>query len=116
MSNDKKDPTKTNRKHKNLENHFKSLVKSIKEYFPRIDEILILDILRLEYFKPDWQGTTTIEIQYSRKNAVKLDEKRTNCMINSACFLWKRMKTLYVLRQKECIRKKSRSYLIIIWT
>lgn len=76
MSNDKKDPTKTNRKHKNLENHFKSLVKSIKEYFPRIDEILILDILRLEYFKPDWQGTTTIEIQYSRKNAVKLDEKK----------------------------------------
>jgi hypothetical protein len=72
MSNDNKDPTK----YKDLENHFANLVKSITEYFPRVDEVLILDILRLEYYKPDWQGTTTIEIQYSKKNAVKLDEKK----------------------------------------
>jgi hypothetical protein len=63
------------KKYIDIENHFKSLVKSIKEYFPYIDEILILDILRLEYFKPDWQGTITIEIQY-RKNSVNLDEKK----------------------------------------
>ncbi|GKS61936.1 hypothetical protein YTPLAS21_13940 [Candidatus Nitrosocosmicus sp.] len=63
------------KKYINIENHFKSLVKSIKEYFPYIDEILILDILRLEYFKPNWQGTITIEIQY-RKNSVNLDEKK----------------------------------------
>lgn len=88
-------------KYIDIENHFKSLVKSIKEYFPYVDEILILDILRLEYFKPDWQGTITIEIQY-RKNSVNLDEKRTNSMINSKCFLWKRMKVLCVLRPKKC--------------
>ena len=37
--------------------------------------MLILDILQLEYFKPDWHGTITIEIQY-RNNSVNLDEKK----------------------------------------
>lgn len=65
----------TKKKYVELENHFENLVKNIKEYFPYVDEMLILDILQLEYFKPDWHGTITIEIQY-RNNSVNLDEKK----------------------------------------
>ncbi|WP_161486438.1 hypothetical protein [Candidatus Nitrosocosmicus hydrocola] len=74
-SNSNSNHTNISKKYVDLKNHFKSVVNSIKECFPYVDEILILDILRLEYFKPDWQGTITIEIQY-RKNSVNLDEKK----------------------------------------
>lgn len=75
MNNEKNSSTHQNKRHIDLESQFKGLVKNIKENFPLVDEILILDILRLEYFKPNWQGTTTIEIQY-RKDTANLDEKK----------------------------------------
>jgi hypothetical protein len=75
MNKDNSNAAKLNRRYINIESQFKSLVKSIKEGFPHVDENLVLDILRLEYFKPNWQGTTTIEIQY-RKDSVNLQEKK----------------------------------------
>jgi lipopolysaccharide assembly outer membrane protein LptD (OstA) len=75
MNNDNDNPANPNKRSMDIESQFKSLVKNINEYFPFVDEILILDILRLEYFKPNWQGTTTIEIQY-RKVSVNLEEKK----------------------------------------
>lgn len=75
MNKNNSNHTMTKKKYVELENHFENLVKNIKEYFPYVDEMLILDILQLEYFKPDWHGTITIEIQY-RNNSVNLDEKK----------------------------------------
>lgn len=75
LNNEKNNPTNPKKRHVELENQFKDLVKNIKEYFPYVDEILILDILKLEYFKANWQGTTTIEIKY-KKDAVNLGEKK----------------------------------------
>ena len=75
MNNGKNNSIDSRNKYIELENQFNNLVNNINKYFPHVDEILILDILRLEYFKPDWQGTITIEIQY-RKDSVNLDEKK----------------------------------------
>ena len=75
MNNDNDNQANPNKRSMDIESQFKGLVKNINEYFPFVDEILILDILRLEYFKPNWQGTTTIEIQY-RKVSVNLEEKK----------------------------------------
>ncbi|CAN5803506.1 hypothetical protein BH23THE1_BH23THE1_23150 [soil metagenome] len=75
MNNVKNASTNPSNRHVILENQFKDLVKNVKKYFPLVDEILILDILRLEYFKPNWQGTTTIEIKY-KNDAVNLVEKK----------------------------------------
>ncbi|MDQ2684496.1 MAG: hypothetical protein M3Y25_01485 [Thermoproteota archaeon] len=67
--------TVSKKRYMSIESQFKSLVKNIKEGFPHVDENLVLDILRLEHFKPNWQGTTTIEIQY-RKDSANLQEKK----------------------------------------
>ena len=75
MNNGKNNSIDPRNKYIELENQFNNLVKNINKYFPHVDEILILDILRLDYFKPDWQGTITIEIQY-RNDSVNLDEKK----------------------------------------
>jgi hypothetical protein len=75
MNHEKNKSTHPEKRYVDLENQFKGLVTNIKENFPLVDEILILDILRLEYFKPNWRGTTTIEIQY-RKDNLNLGEKK----------------------------------------
>jgi hypothetical protein len=75
MNNGKNNSTNPSNKHIELENQFNNLVKNINEYFPLVDEILILDILRLEHFKPNWQGTSTIEIRY-KDDMVNLDKKK----------------------------------------
>lgn len=75
MDNDNSNATKSNKRYTDIESQFKNLVRNIKESFPHVDQNLVLDILRLEYFKPDWQGTTTIEIQY-KKDSANLKEKK----------------------------------------
>ncbi len=75
MDNDNSNASNPTKRYMSIESQFKSLVKNIKEGFPHVDENLVLDILRLEHFKPNWQGTTTIEIQY-RKGSVNLQKKK----------------------------------------
>ena len=47
-----------------LKSDFSNLKNKIKEYFPKVDENLILDILKIESKHQDWIGSTTLEIQY----------------------------------------------------
>lgn len=54
---------------------YQKTVNMIKQYFPKVDEILILDILRLETQKKGWEGSTTIEILYENED-VDLEEKK----------------------------------------
>jgi len=53
-----------NDKSSNLISDFNNLKNKIKEYFPKVEENLILDILRIQTKQKDWIGSTTIEIQY----------------------------------------------------
>ncbi len=54
---------------------YQKTVNMIKQYFPKVDEILILDILRPETQKKGWEGSTTIEILYENED-VDLEEKK----------------------------------------
>lgn len=74
MNNYNSNAVKSNEKYLNVESQFKNLVGEIKLSFPHVDENLKLDILRLEHFKPNWQGTTLIEIKY--KESIKSKGKK----------------------------------------
>jgi len=54
----------SNDKSFDLKSDFSNLKNKIKEYFPKVDENLILDILKIESKHQDWIGSTTLEIQY----------------------------------------------------
>ncbi len=56
---------------------YRDLVNKLTQYFPKVEKTLILDILRLETQKPDWIGSTTVEIQY-KNNDASLEEKKQN--------------------------------------
>jgi hypothetical protein len=53
-----------NDKSSNLISDYNNLKNKIKEYFPKVEENLILDILRIQTKQKDWIGSTTLEIQY----------------------------------------------------
>ena len=54
----------SNEKSSDLISYYSNLKNKIKEYFPKVDENLILDILKIESKHQDWIGSTTLEIQY----------------------------------------------------
>ena len=58
------DTKSSNDKSFDLKSDFSNLKNKIKEYFPKVDENLILDILKIESKHQDWIGSTTLEIQY----------------------------------------------------
>jgi hypothetical protein len=61
-------------KSSDLLSYYVKLKNKLKEYFPKVEEDLILDILRLQSQKKDWIGSTTLEIQYN--NNVDLNKKK----------------------------------------
>ena len=63
-----------NDKSSNLISYYSNLKSKIKEYFPKVDENLILDVLRIQSKRHDWTGSTTLEIQYV--NDIDLNTKR----------------------------------------
>ena len=69
------DNTKSlNGKSSDLISYYSNLKKKIKEYFLKVDENLILDILRIQSKHPNWIGSTTLEIQYV--NDIDLNKKK----------------------------------------
>lgn len=99
MNNEDSNTAKSNKKYLNVESQFKNLVGDIKESFPHVDENLILDILRLEHFKPNWQGTATIEIKYKR-NSSNLKEKKDR--------LYEKFDMLPMEKDEKTLRFKAR--------
>ena len=63
-----------NDKSSDLISYYSSLKNKIKRYFPKVDENLILDILRIQSKQKDWIGSTTLEIQYV--NDIDLHKKK----------------------------------------
>ncbi|HYY71472.1 MAG TPA: hypothetical protein VE595_03585, partial [Nitrososphaeraceae archaeon] len=63
----------SNDKSSDLISYYSNLKNKIKEYFPKVDENLILDVLRIQSKRQDWIGSTTLEIQYV--NDIDLNKK-----------------------------------------
>lgn len=64
----------SNDKSSDLVSYYSNLKNKIKEYFPKVDENLILDVLRIQSKRQDWIGSTTLEIQYV--NDIDLNKKK----------------------------------------
>jgi hypothetical protein len=64
----------SNDKSSDLISYYSNLKNKIKEYFTKVDENLILDILRIQSKHQDWIGSTTLEIQYV--NDIDLHKKK----------------------------------------
>jgi hypothetical protein len=64
----------SNHKSSDLISYYSNLKNKIKEYFTKVDENLILDILRIQSKHQDWIGSTTLEIQYV--NDIDLNKKK----------------------------------------
>jgi hypothetical protein len=50
---------------------YQNLVQKARDLFPKVDQTLLMDMLKLETKQKDWQGTVILEIRYS-KNQAKL--------------------------------------------
>lgn len=64
----------SNDKSSDLVSYYSNLKNKIKEYFPKVEENLILDVLRIQSKRQDWIGSTTLEIQYV--NDIDLNKKK----------------------------------------
>jgi hypothetical protein len=57
-----------------LRSDYQNLVQKAEILFPKVDQTLLLDMLRLETRQRNWQGTVVLEIRYPEVG-VNLDEK-----------------------------------------
>ena len=57
-----------------LRSDYQNLMRKAERLFPKVDQTLLIDMLKLETKQRDWQGTVVLEIRYSG-NRVSLDEK-----------------------------------------
>jgi hypothetical protein len=60
-----------------LRSDYQSMVKKAEILFPKVDQTLLMDMLRLETRQRNWQGTVVLEIKYPEVG-VNLDEKIDN--------------------------------------
>ena len=93
------DNTKSlNGRSSDLISYYSNLKKKIKEYFPKVDENLILDILRIQSKHPNWIGSTTLEIQYV--NDIDLNKKKEK--------LYDKYKMLPIEKNDRTLRFKAK--------
>ena len=57
-----------------LRSDYQNLMRKAKNLFPKVDQTLLMDMLKLETKQKDWQGTVILEIRYP-KDKLKLDDK-----------------------------------------
>lgn len=57
-----------------LRSEYQNLVQKAENLFPKVDQSLLMDMLKLETKQKEWQGTVILEIRYP-KDKVKLDDK-----------------------------------------
>ena len=93
------DNTKSlNGRSSDLISYYSNLKKKLKEYFPKVDENLILDILRIQSKHPNWIGSTTLEIQYV--NDIDLNKKKEK--------LYDKYKMLPIEKNDRTLRFKAK--------
>ena len=57
-----------------LKSDYQNLIKKAANFFPKVNQNLILDILKLETTYKDWEGSVILEIKYP-EGKVELDTK-----------------------------------------
>ncbi len=57
-----------------LKSDYQNLIKKAANFFPKVNQNLILDILKLETTYKDWKGSVILEIKYP-EGKVELDTK-----------------------------------------
>jgi hypothetical protein len=57
-----------------LRSDYQKLVQKAENLFPKVDQTLLMDMLKLETKQKEWQGSVILEIRYP-KDRVKLDDK-----------------------------------------
>ncbi len=87
-----------NDKSSDLISYYASLKNKIKKDFPKVDENLILDILRIQGKRQDWIGSTTLEIQYV--NDIDLNKKKEK--------LYDKYKMLPIEKNERTLRFKAK--------
>lgn len=93
------DNTKSlNGRSSDLISYYSNLKKKLKEYFPKVDENLILDILRIQSKHLNWVGSTTLEIQYV--NDIDLNKKKEK--------LYDKYKMLPIEKNDRTLRFKAK--------
>jgi hypothetical protein len=53
---------------------YQNLMRKAESLFPKVDQTLLMDMLRLETKQKGWQGTVILEIRYP-EDRVRLEEK-----------------------------------------
>jgi hypothetical protein len=57
-----------------LRSDYQKLIQKAENLFPKVDQALLMDMLKLETKQKGWQGTVILEIRYP-KGRVSLDDK-----------------------------------------
>jgi len=57
-----------------LKSDYQNLIKKAANFFPKVDQNLILDILKFETTYKNWEGSVILEIKYP-EDKVELDTK-----------------------------------------
>lgn len=57
-----------------LRSDYQSLMQKAENLFPKVDQALLMDMLKLDTKQEKWQGTVILEIRYP-KDKVSLDDK-----------------------------------------
>ena len=57
-----------------LRSDYQNLMRKAESLFPKVDQTLLMEMLKLETKQKGWQGTVILEIRYS-EDRVRLEEK-----------------------------------------
>lgn len=57
-----------------MRSDYQNLMRKAKSLFPKVDQTLLMDMLKLETKQKGWQGTVILEIRYP-EGRVRLEEK-----------------------------------------
>jgi hypothetical protein len=67
-------PTLPSSSYIQLRSDYQGLVQKAEKLFPKVDQTLLMDMLKLENKQRNWQGTVVLEIRYP-EGRISLDEK-----------------------------------------
>ena len=105
--------TPLNDKSSDLISYYNNLKNKIKKYFPKVEENLILDILRIQSKQKDWIGSTTLEIQYvedadlNKKKEKFYDKYKMLPMEKNERTLRLKAKEMYLQNIEELLERDS---------
>jgi hypothetical protein len=68
---------------------YNSFIKELASQFPKVDQILLLDIIHFQTAYKDWEGSVLLKLVYP-KDSVDMNLKKDSIQKISACRLYRR--------------------------